>query len=110
MLDEETSELLFTSARLDNGEPFGYGVGWRLEFDENGLTEIWHGGAGRTSRNLVLRGMKSQITVAYFARESLKFTRDLRKVIVDELCDCVRRMDWRSGKALSIKGRDCRVT
>jgi len=96
LLDEETAKLLFKSGRLDSGLPISYGFGWQLEYDEDGLKGVRHGGSGSpkgNSRNMILRDLRNGITVAFFARENLKFNRDLRGAIADELHEFVRRMD-----------------
>ena len=95
LLGGDRAQMLFQSGTLDNGEPVGYGFGWNVESDEQGVKEVWHGGGGSppsNARNMILRDMRHQITVALFVRENLKFNLELRKRFVTEVRDCVRDM------------------
>jgi len=94
LLGTETSKLLFQPGVFDNGEPVAYGFGWKLKHRDGKLIEVEHGGVGSApnhSRNLVLRYMESRITIAMFARENLKFNRDLKDDLVREILRHVRK-------------------
>ena len=94
LLEEETTGLLFDSGTLDNGEKVNYGFGWKLAFDDEELIEIYHGGVGSrpgSSRNFVLRDLRHRITVAFFARENLSFTRAVRPKFAEAVRDAVRK-------------------
>lgn len=93
LLEEKTAKLLFQSGTLDNGEPVGYGFGWKVRYEQGKLVEVEHGGVGsapNNSRNLILRDMQNRITIAFFARENLKFTRAYKDKIVREMLSHVR--------------------
>lgn len=93
LLGGETARMLFRSGTLDNGDPVGYGFGWNVVPDEEGLKEVWHGGVGSppsNARNMILRDLRNQITVALFVRENLKFNLELRKRVAAEVRDHVR--------------------
>tara|TARA_R110002049_G_scaffold129798_1_gene287874 strand:- start:555 stop:1742 length:1188 start_codon:yes stop_codon:yes gene_type:complete len=44
LLGGDRAQMLFQSGTLDNGEPVGYGFGWNVESDEQGVKEVWHRG------------------------------------------------------------------
>lgn len=95
LLKPETWTLMTRSGVLDNGDPVGYGFGWRVKHDHGELIEMSHGGSGSApgnSRNMVLRDLPNRITVAFFARENRKFIRDLRTQIAEEIRDHARRL------------------
>lgn len=77
----------------DQGQSAGYGFGWKVRYQQGKLVEVEHGGVGSApnySRNLILRDMQNRITIAFFARENLKFTRAYKDKIVREMLGHVR--------------------
>jgi CubicO group peptidase (beta-lactamase class C family) len=93
LLKPETWKQVTRSGVLDNGEPVGYGFGWRVVHENGDLVEMSHSGSGSapaSSRNMILRDLRTGITVAFLARENLKFTLDLRTQIAEELRDQAR--------------------
>ncbi len=96
LVKPETWRLISRSGTLDNGEPVGYGFGWRLKHDNGELLKMSHGGAGSPpadSRNMILRDVRNDITVAFFARENRKFIRDLRTRITEDIRDRVLTLE-----------------
>jgi len=95
LLNDETSKLYFTSGTLDNGEPVGYAMGWRVEYDEDkNLRRATHGGSGSapgSARNMVSRNFENRTTVAFFARENTSFTRAKRAEFIEALEACVAK-------------------
>ena len=92
LLKEETAKLLFESGSLDNGEKVDYGFGWKLAYEGGELIEVYHGGVGSapaSSRNFVLRDLRNRITVVFFARENLSFTRTVRSEFAGAIRDVV---------------------
>lgn len=90
LVKPDTWKLIVQSGTLDNGEPVGYGFGWEVVHEDAELIEMSHGGGGSppgNARNWVLRDLRNRITVAFFARENPKFTRELREQIADEIRD-----------------------
>jgi CubicO group peptidase (beta-lactamase class C family) len=88
LLNSRTSELIFKPGRLDNGEPVGYGFGWVLDLAQERSGIAYHTGGGSlkgNARNLVLRDLTNEITIAFFIRDNLKFTRERRHQMKDEL-------------------------
>lgn len=96
LLNEKTSGLLLKPGRLDNGEPIGYGFGWMLDLDKKQPRMTYHTGGGSrkgNARNLVLRDLTNGITIAFFIRDHLKFTRELRHQMKNEFHKFVLEMD-----------------
>ena len=94
LLKPATWKLMVQSGRLDNGEPVGYGFGWSVKHENGELIEMSHGGVGSpptNSRNMILRDVRNDITVAFFARENRGFVRTLRTRITEEIRDQARR-------------------
>lgn len=102
LLNDQTSELIFRPGKLDNSEPVAYGFGWVLELPQKELKQkelkqmkprlVYHTGGGRlkgNARNLVLRDLSNEITIAFFIRDNLKFTRELRHKMKDDLYEFV---------------------
>ena len=92
LLDEETSKLYFSPGKLDNGERVDYGMGWRLEFDEDSLIKVQHDGVGsppRNARNRISRNLDTRTTVAMFARENTGFTKARRAGFVAAVEACL---------------------
>ena len=88
LINDETAELIFQPGKLDNGEPVAYGFGWKLDLERTNPRIVHHGGSGSlkgNARNMILRDLTNEITVALFIRDNLKFTRDLRKSFAEEL-------------------------
>jgi CubicO group peptidase (beta-lactamase class C family) len=93
LLNDETTKLLFQSGQLDNGDPVGYAFGWHVVHEAGKLVEMSHGGVGSapgSSRNMIIRDPRNRITVAFFARENLKFNRSYRSRFAEEIRDQVR--------------------
>ena len=44
LLKPETIKLLWTSQKTNSGEETGYGIGWRIETDDQGRPRVGHGG------------------------------------------------------------------
>lgn len=83
-------KMLFTQGEFDNGEPIGYGFGWRLRFNEDGvLLTAEHGGHGSAvkaaARNLIRRHVKDETTIAVFFQENPKVTRSDREALVSDI-------------------------
>ena len=96
LLNAKTSKLLYQPGRLDNGEPVAYGFGWELDYDEYGLSELFHGGGGglkSSARNWIIRDIRDRITVALFIRENTYFTRERRMQFAGEIRDYVLRSE-----------------
>ena len=96
LLNAKTSKLLYQPGRLDNGEPVAYGFGWKLDYDEYGLSELFHSGGGglkSKARNWIIRDIRDRITVALFIRENTYFNRERRIQFAEEIRDYVRRIE-----------------
>jgi CubicO group peptidase (beta-lactamase class C family) len=93
LVKPETWKLMVQSGRLDNGEPVGYGFGWKVTWEDGELVEMKHGGIGAppaNSRNEILRDIRQRITVAFFSREKPGITDDLKREVARELRDCAK--------------------
>lgn len=83
-------KTLFADGVLDNGEPVGYGFGWRVHYQGKQLVTAEHGGVGSgttAARNLVRRYFNDQTTVAIFAQENKTLGRSDRAAIVSDIYD-----------------------
>ncbi len=64
LLSEETLREMYEPGTLDNGERTGYGLGWRIETDEEGRTWIYHSGGTTGGGSFLLRCPEEQVAVA----------------------------------------------
>jgi len=88
LLNDETSELYFTSGELDNGGRIEYAMGWRVEYEGDKLVRVSHGGTGSppgNSRNMISRNLKNRTTVAFFARENTSFNKARKAEFIEAL-------------------------
>lgn len=86
-----TWQRMTQSGTLDDGAAVGYGFGWQVTHENGELVEMMHGGSGSppgNSRNIVLRDLRHDLTVAFFSRENVQYTRDLRDQIARVIRDC----------------------
>ena len=93
LVKPETWKIMVQSGSLDNGEPVGYGFGWKVTWEDGELVEMKHGGVGAppaNSRNEILRDIRQRITVAFFSREKPGITDDLKRQVVREIRDCAK--------------------
>ena len=94
LLSERGYRMLFTEGTLDNGEPLGYGFGWRVNYQDKQLVTAEHGGVGSgntAARNLIRRHFSDQTTVAIFAQENRELGRVDREVLVTEIYDALSK-------------------
>ena len=88
-------KMMTHSGTLDDGTPVGYGFGWYLTHENGELVEMMHTGGGSppgNARNVVLRDLRNHLTVVFFSRENLQYTREIRTQIARELRDCARAL------------------
>ncbi|MCX6854709.1 MAG: serine hydrolase [Verrucomicrobia bacterium] len=86
-----TWQMMTQSGTLDDGTPVGYGFGWHLKHENGELLEMTHTGGGSppgNARNVVLRDLRHRLTVVFFSRENLQYTREIRHQIAAEIRDC----------------------
>lgn len=92
LINEETSKLYFASGKLDNGDLVDYGMGWRLEFENEELIKVHHGGVGSppsSARNRISRDLKNRTTIALFVRENTTFNKAKRAEFVEAIEVCL---------------------
>lgn len=92
LLNDETSQLYFTSGKLDKGDPVGYAMGWRVEYGGDKLVRVFHGGVGSppgNSRNMISRNLRNRTTVAFFARENTSFNKVRKAEFINALETCL---------------------
>lgn len=92
LINEGTSTLYFTSGKLDDGEFVNYGMGWRLEFENEELVKVHHDGVGsppRSARNRISRDLRNETTVALFVRENTRFNKARRAELVEAVEACL---------------------
>lgn len=97
-----TWQMMMQSGTLDDGTPVGYGFGWQVTHENGELVEMMHGGSGSppgNSRNIVLRDLRHDLTVAFFSRENLRYTRELRDQIAREIRDCALALELKATPA-----------
>ena len=90
LVQPATWKMMTQSGTLDDGTPVGYGFGWHLTHENGELVEMTHTGGGSppgNARNIVLRDLRHRLTVVFFSRENLQYTRDIRHQIARELRD-----------------------
>lgn len=95
LLSDRTSQFIFSPGVLDNGQPVSYGFGWKVDPDRKNPRIVRHGGSGSlkgNARNMILRDLTNEITVAFFIRDNLKFSRTLRESIAAEFHEFVLNM------------------
>lgn len=88
-----TWEMMTRSGTLDDGTPVGYGFGWYVTHENGELVEMTHTGGGSppgNARNVVLRDLRHRLTVVFFSRENVQYTREIRNQIAGEIRDAAR--------------------
>ncbi len=72
-LFEATRQVLWTPNTLSNGEKTNYGIGWRIDRDENGRTYVHHGGSSIGGRAFVLVYPDQELIIAITCNLSTNF-------------------------------------
>jgi serine beta-lactamase-like protein LACTB len=64
LLRRETLEQMYTPAKLNDGTPLDYGLGWRIQIDQQGRRWISHSGGATGGTTFLLRYPEGKLAVA----------------------------------------------